>query len=187
MTSSHVISPVKSQRMADTAAELLAYLPHVDVAVIRLTLTGPKGGVRSETVQLDGDQRRQLAAQLAGHPDWAGYRLAVVTAAIVAHLDATEGPTDDNADTAAALAPAIVAALEPDANVPPPPAAADEDGEVWSVLRLDQEDGLYLFDSEHRARQYAKPYGDEAVVNREFVMNDSAAGQFIIDSAGEED
>jgi len=83
----------------------------------------------------------------------------------------------------AAMLDAVLSAI---ASVVAPNEDADT-GEVWSVQRLDQEDGYYLFDSEHRARQYAKPYGDEAIVNREFVMNDSAAGQFIIDSAGEED
>lgn len=107
----HRIGPLKSQRMADQSAELLAYLPREDVAVLRLELVGPKGGRRAETVQLDGAQRHELAALLASHPDWTGYRLAIVTAAIAAHLDAAEGATDDNDELAAALAPAIIAAL----------------------------------------------------------------------------
>lgn len=64
--------------------------------------------------------------------------------------------------------------------------ATPQSSMVWVVHRVDQLDGIYLFASEFRARQYASFYGDSAVVSRERVMNDSAAGQFIIDSADDE-
>jgi hypothetical protein len=57
---------------------------------------------------------------------------------------------------------------------------------VWIVNRTDEFDGLYVFEDEHRARDFAKRYRD-AVVSEEVVMNDSAAAQFLIDTADDDD
>ncbi len=56
---------------------------------------------------------------------------------------------------------------------------------VWIVNRTEEVDGLYVFEDEHRARDYASRYSD-AVVSEEIVMNDSAAGQFLIDTADDD-
>jgi len=60
---------------------------------------------------------------------------------------------------------------------------------VWIVNRTDEYDGVYVFTDEDRAREYAARH-DGAVVGEEVVMNDSAAAQFLIDTAddsGDED
>lgn len=64
--------------------------------------------------------------------------------------------------------------------------AGGDDGLVYVVPR-NTDDGLSLcvFEDEHRARQYAGLHPG-ALVYPEMLMNDSAAGQFLIDSAGEE-
>jgi hypothetical protein len=56
---------------------------------------------------------------------------------------------------------------------------------VWVVNRVDEVDGLYVFEDEHRARDFAGRHAD-AVVSEEVVMNDSAAAQFLIDTAEED-
>jgi hypothetical protein len=56
---------------------------------------------------------------------------------------------------------------------------------VWIVNRLDEVDGLYVFEGEHRARDFASRYAD-AVVSEEMVMNDSASAQFLIDTADDD-
>lgn len=56
---------------------------------------------------------------------------------------------------------------------------------VWIVNCTDEVDGLYAFEDEHRARDFASRYAD-AVVSEEVVMNDSAAGQFLIDTADDD-
>jgi len=56
---------------------------------------------------------------------------------------------------------------------------------VWIVNRTEEVDGLCVFEDEHRARDYASRYSD-AVVSEEIVMNDSAAGQFLIDTADDD-
>lgn len=56
---------------------------------------------------------------------------------------------------------------------------------VWIVNRIDEVDGLYVFRDEHRARDYASRYSD-AVVSEEVVMNESAAAQFLIDTADDD-
>lgn len=56
---------------------------------------------------------------------------------------------------------------------------------VWVARRLFEEaDGLYVFEDEHRARQFAERYPD-AIISRSPVMNDSAAAQFLIDEGDE--
>jgi hypothetical protein len=109
------IDGLRSQKPQDQAAELLIYTPHRDVAVLRMTLVGPKGGVRSETVQLDKTQRRLAAAVLAGHSDWTNWARSAVRSALVEHLD-EQGLTDDrcrgyNEDLADELVPVILQAL----------------------------------------------------------------------------
>ena len=56
---------------------------------------------------------------------------------------------------------------------------------VWVVNRVDEYDGIYVFEDEHRARDYATRYSD-AVLTEEVVMNDSAAAQFLIDTADDD-
>ena len=56
---------------------------------------------------------------------------------------------------------------------------------VWIVNRTDEVDGLYVFEDEHRARNYASRYVD-ASISEEVVMNDSIAAQFLIDTADDD-
>jgi hypothetical protein len=108
------IDGLRSQKLSDTAAELLIYTPTRDTAVVRMTLVGPKGGVRSETVQLDRHQRRQAAAVLAGHSDWACWARTVVRAAIADYLESSSGWVVDDAgggEIADELTPVILRAL----------------------------------------------------------------------------
>lgn len=58
-------------------------------------------------------------------------------------------------------------------------------GTVWIVNRTDEYDGLYVFLDEHRARAYAERH-DGAVIGEEVLMNDSAAAQFLLDTADED-
>jgi hypothetical protein len=75
----------------------------------------------------------------------------------------------------AALQPVVRALPEREAPVP----------EVWTAFRPDNF-GIYAFADQHRAEQYAAHY-DGAWTERQTVMNCSAAGQFIIDSTGDDE
>ena len=53
---------------------------------------------------------------------------------------------------------------------------------MWIVNVIDSYDGLYVFEDEDRAREFAARFAEhEVVVTEEVVMNDSAARQFLID------
>lgn len=57
----HVFARLLSHRTSDENAELEVYIPRDGVAVLTMRFTGQRGRVRSETVQLDREQREKLA------------------------------------------------------------------------------------------------------------------------------
>jgi hypothetical protein len=76
-----------------------------------------------------------------------------------------------------------VAALQPvTATIPERDAPSPE---FWTAFRPDNF-GIYAFADQDRAEQYASHY-DGAWVERQTVMNCSAAGQFVIDSVGDDE
>lgn len=58
---------------------------------------------------------------------------------------------------------------------------------VWVVNRFEEADGLYVFEDEHRARTFHERYPSTSTLSEEIVMNDSAAGQFLIDEGDDEE
>lgn len=63
--SSEKIGPLGSHKQLDQEASLDVYVPRPDAAVLTVRLTGPRGGIRQESVRLVEDQRLALIGALS--------------------------------------------------------------------------------------------------------------------------
>ena len=56
---------------------------------------------------------------------------------------------------------------------------------VWVVNRVEDVDGLHVFEDEDQARDFARRYAD-AVMSEEVVINRSAGAQLLIETAADD-